>query len=54
MTESISAWNEAHMMFSDTPTVHQRTPLESVDSIRTRQDIAAYSSVEVATGDVIE
>ena len=34
--ESISAWNEASMMFSDTPTVDQRSPVSSSLSINTR------------------
>ena len=36
MMLSISAWNDASMMLSDTPTVHQRAPVASVDSIKTR------------------
>src|SRR5579864_5665978 len=35
-TESISAWNEASMMFGDTPTVVQLSPASSSLSISTR------------------
>ncbi len=34
--ESTSAWNEASMMFGDTPTVVQLSPVSSFDSISTR------------------